>query len=161
MAALVGGRGRNKSGWPTPLAVTLLLSEGEVPKCQTFPVAVCSSFVLTPSLVDNAPTLRGGAAESLNATGSPASSTGSGTQATKMAAPPQGRAQPVMGISQRVHTGPKKKKDLGTLGRSHPRLIGQSECSDCVYSIGPVRLSSACEHSQCGTVSCSRTQQQP
>lgn len=24
--------------------------------------------------------------------------------------------QPVMGISQRVHTGPKKKKDLGTTG---------------------------------------------
>lgn len=26
--------------------------------------------------------------------------------------------QPVMGISQRVHTGPKKKKDLGVLGMS-------------------------------------------
>lgn len=37
-----------------------------------------------------------------------------------------------MGISQRVHTGPKKKKDLGTLGRLHPQLVSQSECSDCV-----------------------------
>ena len=25
--------------------------------------------------------------------------------------------QPVMGISRRVHTGPKKKKDLGTAGK--------------------------------------------
>lgn len=39
-----------------------------------------------------------------------------------MAPPSQGKAQPVMGISQRVHTGPKKKKDLGTLGRLHFEL---------------------------------------
>lgn len=28
--------------------------------------------------------------------------------------------RPVIGISQRVHTGPKKKKDLGTLGEAPP-----------------------------------------
>lgn len=60
--------------------------------------------------------------ESLNSTGSPRSSTRSGIQAAKMAPPSQGKAQPVMGISQRVHSGPKKKKDLGTLGRLHSEL---------------------------------------
>lgn len=55
-------------------------------------------------------------AESLNSTGTPPS-----TQSFQPAksGPSQGEVaavQPVMGISQRVHTGPKKKKDLGMLG---------------------------------------------
>lgn len=69
-------------------------------------------FCTIEPCLDQAPTLPAGAAESLNSTGSPRSSTRSGVQAP----PSQGKAQPVMGISQRVHTGPKKKKDLGTLG---------------------------------------------
>lgn len=57
-------------------------------------------------------------AESLNATGNPPST--ENFQLAKLG-PSQGQVaavQPVMGISQRVHTGPKKKKDLGTLGMS-------------------------------------------
>lgn len=55
-------------------------------------------------------------AESLNSTGTPPS-----TQSFQSAksGPSQGEVaavQPVMGISQRVHTGRTKKKDLGTLG---------------------------------------------
>lgn len=30
-----------------------------------------------------------------------------------------GAVQPVVGVSQRVKTGPKKKKDLGTMGTSY------------------------------------------
>lgn len=38
---------------------------------------------------------------------------------TKQVKPVEGGAvQPVVGVSQRVRTGPKKKKDLGTMGKS-------------------------------------------
>lgn len=57
-------------------------------------------------------------AESLNPTGNPPSA--ESFQLAKLG-PSQGQVaavQPVMGMSQRVHTGPKKKKDLGMLGMS-------------------------------------------
>lgn len=48
--------------------------------------------------------------------------------------------QPVIGISQRVHTGPKKKKDLGTLGTAFlrassiiPTGTSRLSCPSCVF----------------------------
>lgn len=54
---------------------------------------------------------------------------------------PDGEAaavQPVIGISQRVHTGPKKKKDLGTTGMLVPSAFFHmhfifSSCPTCVF----------------------------
>lgn len=55
-------------------------------------------------------------------------------------ASPDGEAaavQPVIGISQRVHTGPKKKKDLGTTGMLSPQCLHMhftySSCPTCVF----------------------------
>lgn len=44
--------------------------------------------------------------------------------------------QPVIGISQRVHTGPKKKKDLGTLGMAF--LQYSSIIPTCISSLSHV-----------------------
>lgn len=50
--------------------------------------------------------------------------------------------QPVIGISQRVHTGPKKKKDLGTLGTAF--LQYSSIIPTCISSLSHHSLSVLC-----------------
>lgn len=57
----------------------------------------------------------------------PASSASSGGEAAAV--------QPVIGISQRVHTGPKKKKDLGTTGMYS---LCVSTCILCFRHVQPV-----------------------
>lgn len=55
-------------------------------------------------------------AESLNPTGTSLSTESFKPAKSRASQGEVAAVQPVMGISQRVRTGPKKKKDLGTLG---------------------------------------------
>lgn len=59
----------------------------------------------------------------------PTSSASSGGEAAAV--------QPVIGISQRVHTAPKKKKDLGTIGMLFPQCFHMhfifSSCPTCAF----------------------------
>lgn len=55
-------------------------------------------------------------AESLNPTGTTPSTESFQLAKSGVSQGEDAVVQPVMGISQRVRTGPKKKKDLGTLG---------------------------------------------
>lgn len=55
-------------------------------------------------------------AESLIPTGTTPSTESFPPAKSKVSQGEVAAVQPVMGISQRVRTGPKKKKDLGTLG---------------------------------------------